>query len=274
MNIIETDAYRMAFIRYLRKGTPISLSLKKDAGSSTSQYYIWRTESDEKVRPSHAANSGKIFSTDNPPITGNPGEDYNCRCWAEPIDGEQYAQQTLVSAVNDSKKWENLDFWNHYRNGRHASVTLQEVGYLSEIIEYYENYAIASDGQAGVYRAVNKQIIDKAIKTSEGHFTHTFERSYNFYDVLYTFRNSVVKGVFEGDARKERNFLVINGIITYQFNDEFADVFTLVEIQQRLGIGRRVAEGRVRGIDEALGDVYSITDDWKTKFNATIKITQ
>lgn len=46
------------------------------------------------VRPWHKALEGKVFRFDNPPITtkpgtpirrNNPGEDYNCRCFARPI---------------------------------------------------------------------------------------------------------------------------------------------------------------------------------------------
>ena len=36
-------------------------------------HYIWRSLDDEKVRPDHAANDGKIFSWNNPPPTGHPG---------------------------------------------------------------------------------------------------------------------------------------------------------------------------------------------------------
>jgi|GEM_PF-7116926 len=53
---------------------------------SQPQYYIWRTQGDEKVRGSHAANEGKVFSYANPPPTGNPGEEYGCRCFAEPYE--------------------------------------------------------------------------------------------------------------------------------------------------------------------------------------------
>ncbi|MDB2414379.1 phage minor head protein [Rickettsiales bacterium] len=241
-------------------------------GGST--HYIWRTQDDKKVRPSHAANDDKIFEWSKKPKTGHPGEDFNCRCWAEPINAKEYANQLLITPINDQEKWGNLDFWNHYRNAGGAPVTLQETGYLAEIIDYYEYQAIASDGQPGVYRAINKQIIDKAKEKGEGHFDYPFGTTYNFYDVLYTFRNSTVKGVFEGDVRKEKDFLVINGIITYNFIDAFADIFTLVEIQVRLfGIDRGEAEERVRVIDDALGDVYTITDSWQTKFNATVKIT-
>jgi SPP1 gp7 family putative phage head morphogenesis protein len=65
-------------------------------------YYIWRTVTDERVRESHAAMEGKlcdwndssIYSNDKPGDWNNrssiggvkldPGEDYQCRCYAEP----------------------------------------------------------------------------------------------------------------------------------------------------------------------------------------------
>lgn len=48
--------------------------------------YVWRTSRDERVRDSHKANGGKTFSWNDPPSgTGHPGEDVNCRCYAEPV---------------------------------------------------------------------------------------------------------------------------------------------------------------------------------------------
>ena len=48
--------------------------------------YIWQTSGDERVRPTHRANDGKIFRWDRPPaITGHPGNDINCRCVARPV---------------------------------------------------------------------------------------------------------------------------------------------------------------------------------------------
>ena len=41
--------------------------------------YIWRTVSDERVRDSHAANDGLVFSWSSPPpVTGHPGNDIQC----------------------------------------------------------------------------------------------------------------------------------------------------------------------------------------------------
>ncbi|MEE8393530.1 MAG: phage minor head protein, partial [Rhodospirillales bacterium] len=42
--------------------------------------YIWRTVGDSKVRSSHAERDGKVFSWDDPPEGGHPGEAPNCRC--------------------------------------------------------------------------------------------------------------------------------------------------------------------------------------------------
>lgn len=55
--------------------------------------YTWRTSMDERVRESHAILEGKEFSWDDPPAVGHPGQDYNCRCTAEPIfDDESEAE--------------------------------------------------------------------------------------------------------------------------------------------------------------------------------------
>lgn len=50
--------------------------------------YIWRTVGDERVREEHEMVDGNTYTWDSPPeeTDGNhPGEDYQCRCWAEPI---------------------------------------------------------------------------------------------------------------------------------------------------------------------------------------------
>lgn len=48
--------------------------------------YRWRTSGDERVRESHLKKEGRIYSWDKPPAdTGHPGDDYQCRCQAEPV---------------------------------------------------------------------------------------------------------------------------------------------------------------------------------------------
>jgi len=43
MNMIHAEAYRTAFSAYLRKGTPIPLSLKQ---AGTTARYVWRCQGD------------------------------------------------------------------------------------------------------------------------------------------------------------------------------------------------------------------------------------
>lgn len=46
--------------------------------------YVWRTVSDNRVRPEHEERDGEIFRWDDPPEDGHPGKAINCRCYAEP----------------------------------------------------------------------------------------------------------------------------------------------------------------------------------------------
>jgi SPP1 gp7 family putative phage head morphogenesis protein len=48
--------------------------------------YTWRGVGDERERESHRANNDQVFDWDSPPEeTGHPGDDINCRCYAEPV---------------------------------------------------------------------------------------------------------------------------------------------------------------------------------------------
>ena len=84
--------YRSAFLEYIRHGTPIPLEVKSawHNRNRTSRFYEWRTRGDGRVRSSHRENDGQVFSWDNPPPTGHPGEDYGCRCRAIPVSDDDY----------------------------------------------------------------------------------------------------------------------------------------------------------------------------------------
>lgn len=61
MTLHRADLYRRRFDGYLRFGTPFDLPLERKDDPSTGRY-VWRTRRDAKVRPSHRANDGRIFS--------------------------------------------------------------------------------------------------------------------------------------------------------------------------------------------------------------------
>lgn len=52
--------------------------------------YIWRSMHDNRVRPDHQEFDGNTYAWGDPPVNSNgdaynPGQDYNCRCVAEPV---------------------------------------------------------------------------------------------------------------------------------------------------------------------------------------------
>lgn len=61
--------------------------------------YIWRSKDDDKVRSRHAQYDDQIFSWDEPPEGGHPGEGYNCRCFAEPFLAEGQFQTRDENSV-------------------------------------------------------------------------------------------------------------------------------------------------------------------------------
>lgn len=82
--------------------------------------YIWRTQMDSKVRTKHRAYENTFHLWSNPPAAGSadyrlhvhPGQDFNCRCWAEPamnsIGAKTYEpdpiRRALMARTDDSPK--------------------------------------------------------------------------------------------------------------------------------------------------------------------------
>lgn len=49
------------------------------------EFYVWRSQDDDKVRHAHAVYDDQVFRWDDPPEDGHPGQAINCRCLAEPF---------------------------------------------------------------------------------------------------------------------------------------------------------------------------------------------
>jgi len=47
--------------------------------------FRWSTSGDERVRPAHEVLEGRVFSWNDPPSIGFPGEPIQCRCIGEPL---------------------------------------------------------------------------------------------------------------------------------------------------------------------------------------------
>ena len=82
--------------------------LADDMQKNPQDYYIWRTVGDDKVRSAHAEREGEIFNWHVPPTGGHPGEDYNCRCWAEPYKPERYKNKPMIVDVSGLDMFKEL----------------------------------------------------------------------------------------------------------------------------------------------------------------------
>ena len=74
-------------------------------------HYVWRTFGDDRVRSSHAARDGQVFSWTNPPEHGHPGSEPNCRCWPEPYYGHPAVPDVLLRLTPNSRIGTQQDSW-------------------------------------------------------------------------------------------------------------------------------------------------------------------
>lgn len=81
--------------------TRIPYGLEDLPVNENSNYYIWRTNCDYKVRDDHFALEGKIFSKDaTTPLGYHPSEKFNCRCRRQPLPANVVVVDEMIQ-----KKW-------------------------------------------------------------------------------------------------------------------------------------------------------------------------
>ncbi len=263
MHILETPAYRKAFIQYLRKGTAINIALKAAVSEHPTTHYVWRTSGDNKVRASHAANNGKIFAWDNPPETGHPGTHYNCRCTAEPYTPEvdELSSQWVTSVVDEGlRRWAWYDFVLHYFFGSGGGIRLSHVGHLQDVIDASREH---------VFKGVERQVFREARATLSGRLKDTFENTYRFYSVSFVHGRSTVEGRYNGSVTRIGNALHINAEVVYHFSDVFTDPLDIRELTGGSSDLRAIRANEL--IDSELGgQYYDIVDSWTTRLTAVI----
>lgn len=251
---VDPQLYRKAFQAYIRKGTPIEWSIKQERPTT---HYIWRSRRDRHTRPTHRARDGQVFSWDNPPDGGHPGEDYNCRCRAEPYlgDGQEYVTHDLKGIGGSNARWKNLDFVRHFFQGAGHGVTLSEIGHLSEIAEQWAY-------RHGALERWTKQIIGEV---REGKLTAQFDRSYSFENVQFSHGGGVVKGSFSGVTRIAHGMLAIEGETAYEFSDIFTDP---LDIREWI-TGDEIPDWAFN-LTELNGTAYPVTGSWRSDLRAKV----
>lgn len=237
---IDPHHYRKAFQAYIRKGTPIEWAIKQERPTT---HYIWRTRGDDTVRPSHAANNGRVFAWNDPPETGHPGQDYGCRCTAEPFvpSINEHINIEVADVANSGNAWTSQDFVDHYYNGGGRSVAVRETGYLPNIVAQY---------MSKVEDRMKNQIARIARGHSNGSFSDDFYNTYDMTGIVLSIGDTTIGGRFTGTCVSKFGILTVSGQFEFYLNDEFADPIDI-------------------GI-ELFGDPYPITDQWTGSFSGQV----
>ncbi len=234
-----------------------------------SSQYIWRTVQDDKVRGSHAAREGKTFLWTNPPEGGHPGEDYNCRCWAETVNAEATGlKQEIISSINDGRKWTTFDFGYHFAFGNGRAVTLDEIGHLSGVIEI---------SQQKIFPKIESQVTDKMRQIQSGSLIYRTENGYQFSGAHWVLGKGVVQTQTVGRVKKNGNILTLNAEVTYTYSDEITDP---VNIREAIRGHHRIHElpnawwggAELFVTDLFLGRAYAVNGVWKTKLSGSISL--
>jgi len=196
-------------------------------------------------------NDGQVFSWANPPETGHPGTDYNCRCEAVPyVPGEtEFAHwEFTTSLASSSDRWTNWDFVQHYYTGGGRGVDLLEIGHLREIAEYYA-YQSRTDG---AFRRLADQIAAIARAQGAGAVQHPYEGTYKFKNVAFSHGDGTVSGAFNGKVTIQGDMFLISGDAYFDFIDVFADPLNI-------------------GVEPG-GTPYPVTGHWTATLQAGILI--
>ncbi|MCC7305332.1 MAG: hypothetical protein IT558_03625 [Alphaproteobacteria bacterium] len=97
-----------------KPGDETEKSLNREASKTPEgSYVVWRTVGDNRVRESHRDLEGTIRSWQDDP---DPGEEINCRCWAEPVQAqnqrenlcEQLAEELRIAEIRRDGFHEDL----------------------------------------------------------------------------------------------------------------------------------------------------------------------
>ncbi len=146
----------------------------------------------------------------------DPGEEFNCRCWAEPVNQAAGLHQELISEVKDAdRRWTEEDFKNHFDNGKGQTITLSQTGYLGAIIEKAKEI---------LFHRVEDQVADKMREIKSGKLVYTTENSYPLLaEVFWVFGGGTIRTKTEGTVSQNGDILSIQATVEYEYYDEFTD---------------------------------------------------
>lgn len=254
-------------------------ALNKETAKTPQGQYIWRTVEDQKVRKGHAEFNRTVRDWNDDP---DPGEEFNCRCWAEPVNcDKEFITQNIISDIKDDKdQWTWVDYLAYFYVGGGQGIELSDMGWLGSIIE---------ESETQVFIPVQEQVADLARQIEQGEIRYTTENIYEFEDVSYPIGEATISSETIGTASINGKCLIIDAEVTYTFFDDFTDPLDIREANDWIqNTFYPFLSGKIpfipksmpeilrlyfeRGdITEAGGTPYHIRGQWKTKLSAILK---
>lgn len=207
--------------------------------------------------------------------TGHPGQDYGCRCTAEPFmpSVDEFIEIEVADADDADAAWSSRDFVRHCYNGRGRGVTVRETGHLSRIVAQYISE---------VSERLKGNIARVAREHPDGSFSDDFVNIYNMTSIVFSIGDTTIGGLFTGNCVAEFGILTPSGQFEFYLEDEFADPADVgVEV---IDLGETIYENIHRPLDDYLrgrpsgrqrlgihtGEPYPITDRWSGTFSGQV----
>jgi hypothetical protein len=128
------------------------------------------------------------------------------------------------------------------------SVTLDEIGHLSDVIQHY-SYAVEG---GGVLRRLAGQIASAARR---GETVYPFRSNYQFRPIQYAHGRATVSGQFSGRIGRDANMLTVQGPVRFMFYDRFTDPISV------RSLAKLVAENLNAVIDRARSSGIDVEND-------------
>lgn len=203
--------------------------------------YIWRSSDDSRVRATHEANDDKKFKWSNPPAaTGHPGQDINCRCWAEPvfddlaeaINADPPAPSAPVKVPTPKKTKPDVKTKKPLKTQVDKKLSSESVKATERYVSDYEE--LNQQLRLGQVSAKNKKFaasLEKAIDESEGLAEDTvFWRGMEFESKNNPFLGNFKKGYTFSDEGFQSMSLDKKVAENFSRGGGFGDVEVLMKI--------------------------------------------
>jgi|GEM_PF-1551058 len=139
----------------------------------------------------------------------------------------------FLNCITDANDWGNLDeFFDHYFNGNHAPVDLDEIGHGDSIRESDEYEGIIERFGDQIKDSIQQYIIDNDLPNGfTGTFTHNFVNSYSFVGDIFAIGTATISGEFEGTfVIDENGEFTWQGVTEINFSDTFEDPYDIFNI--------------------------------------------